>query len=200
MRRLSHIATKTSRRVSQTIREKLKRADITEDAVWDATYLDFLEVEDSFHELGAQLNSIVQVTAAFTENTHLAAAQINSFITKSPADSQQIASTQSFKKSLETLDLDIRRHVSKVYIEKVMDPLRQLCAERIPALKREAKKRNGLRKDLDAYRFKLQRLENAKTPNQEKIMAMRDKLEEVKKTFSECDAHAKREMRNVKWV
>ena len=197
MSTLASKASKTKRRVSQTIREKLKRASITEDAVWDATFHDFCEVENALHILGENLHAFSASLAMWTDASANMARQMELFIATSPADSQLMASAKGFKDSCASVDEDIRRHVTKVYVEKVMEPLRIMCAQRIPELKAEAKRRNGLRKDLDAFRYNLQKAENKKERDEAKITALKEKLAAVQSDFKECDAHVKKEMR---WI
>lgn len=144
-RRLSTV----KRRMSQAVRERVGKSSTHTDALaddeeYDALHTSLLSYDKEAHRLGRTLGGFAQSLKQWTSTgMSLSAAfcQTMDVGVDGDDDDDDAAHVASLHLSHTTIDDDVRRHVTKVFIEHVLGPLQELVTKTLPDVKRRHKKK-----------------------------------------------------------
>jgi hypothetical protein len=224
---------KAKRRASQAIREKIGSSksltsNIDQDDSYIQLYNQVLQTEKEYDALGSSFGKFAMNLQTWTRASRLLASCTEHFFNQPPPSSPTTTTTTTttignvqanegrkdvhpefqqsinkFNRAAIKVDDDIRRHVSKEYIEHVIGPLKVVVIDQIPTIKIQHEERHGFAIDIASYRRRLRKqkdlnIKSGETDKRNELIAtLESKLKAAESNFNNLDIALRREMQFV---
>ena len=206
---------KAKRRASQALREKIGSSkslttDLDPDNTYEPMYEELLKTEKEFDALGASFGRFAGNLEMWTHASRALAGGAHQFFTAASTrdslapivDPSFVQNVTTFGKAAIEVDDNIRRHVTKEYMDHVLSPLKHVVVDQIPLLKQQHLERHGYERDVASYRRRLQDTKKLQTkaPTEKRaelLTTLESKLNAAEANFQTVDALLRTEL---KWV
>ena len=153
---------RSKRRASQALRSKFSSTNLTRDLDQNDTYTplyhELLKIETEFDALGASFGQFASNLETWTHASRNLAFGAKRFYQDTTdvvdTDPEFTTNVINFGSAAQEVDDNIRRHVTKDYIDHVIGPLKHVVVDQIPLLKSQHLERYGKSKAKSASRIR----------------------------------------------
>lgn len=172
------------RRATQQVREKLG-AEKTVDVEFNSKAEEFNELSDELMLIGAHTKAYLDATKAWCD----ASVQLHSSLAKY-YEGQPGGISQPVQQALEAHEHInmLRRSMAQVFVDSALDPMRDLCGEKLPDIQSRMRERQNYLRDYDSYRRQHKAMKES-----EKKTKLGETLDQARQTYDQSNTGLKQD-------